>query len=61
MGKLTGRLKIFIFDTRRMCKRCGKITKREPTDKYRYPDCGLLGWKEVKRIWFGVASLDVFD
>lgn len=61
MGKLTGRLKIFTLDTRRICRSCGEITKRESDNKYRCPSCGLLGWKEVKRIWFGVASLDIFE
>lgn len=61
LGKLTGKIKSFSFGTRRVCKHCGKITKRESSGRYRCPNCGLLSWRKLERIWYGVASVDVFE
>lgn len=61
MTKLTGKVKSFSIGTRRICRKCENITKRERGGIYRCPECGVLDWRKTRRVWFSRVSLDLFD
>jgi hypothetical protein len=61
MVEVTGKIKSFSIRTQRVCRKCGNTAKASGGEYYSCKNCGGIHYKQTKRRWFAVGSIDVFE